>query len=849
MFFLTPPQGLLAIVADPALPKRDRLEFMTGAARVTRETDTGLKNFAAQEPADPANGMLWPSDPAKNAPRGSVASWSFAVPAAKLAGRGDDWKPLERVGETDPDFLAQPVIAPDNSYGGRMPGKVAAAVLSTTSHDRPQLVAFTPGGPLVAHHEGQDPPVYSRHVFDIDGQGNLDEQRHAGLHTVFWVRRMPTLCGGQGKTVVPGQQGGDLFAVMLNATRSKGDQTGWLSARFAVADGALSAEVFGPLIHGAPKHNLGNTADGDYRAHAVSLGAYFGDGTDPNTGPKETILTQWEPGAKGPFVRRVERRPDRDALHPFLCGPRKVVHKIQTWTDFQPQVPPVIGPPTWPVKRPPITGDPPTLIVPPEEPVYPVCILPESERGNPSVATPDEVESPSLYLHAFPGLPDADRRRVTTGAEERAGYWKQRYGVTEQEFQRSPIVGHVVGVPVYTGLSAVATDDPNRRWPVVKTQHETLRWDEARGQFQRKPAFGDGSTMVQPGALLRRQGLLGATGTESVIADHNHGLIALAFKNAGNKTVDGRLGVGARSFLSPFVASGAEFKLGFAGDGATLTPDLYLTPKTEEAAELTDGTAVLHLGHRLRTLAGRERRLTRTSGNLTLAAEHDVVVVTGAHTVTLPATIVAGRVFEIRNTHGSAITVARNGNTINGAASDYSLAAGELAFIRGDATGGWWLHVAGTTTGGGGGITDLVGDVLATGPGSATATIPDETITFAKMQHIATDKLLGRTTAGTGDVEEVTCTDFAQGLLDDADAAAARTTLGLGTVATESTVPIAKGGTGSTTAAAGRVTLLPAMAGNAGKVLTVNAGATDAEWTTPGSSGGGYPEALGYMGW
>ena len=42
-----------------------------------------------------------------------------------------------------------------------------------------------------------------------------------------------------------------------------------------------------------------------------------------------------------------------------------------------------------------------------------------------------------------------------------------------------------------------------------------------------------------------------------------------------------------------------------------------------------------------------------------------------------------------------------------------------------------------------------------------------------------TDKLLGRVSAGNGAIEEVPCTDFAQSLLDDADAAAARTTLGL----------------------------------------------------------------------
>jgi hypothetical protein len=45
----------------------------------------------------------------------------------------------------------------------------------------------------------------------------------------------------------------------------------------------------------------------------------------------------------------------------------------------------------------------------------------------------------------------------------------------------------------------------------------------------------------------------------------------------------------------------------------------------------------------------------------------------------------------------------------------------------------------------------------------------------------ATDTLLGRASAGTGAVEEITCTAAGRAILDDVDAAAQRTTLGLGT--------------------------------------------------------------------
>jgi hypothetical protein len=68
----------------------------------------------------------------------------------------------------------------------------------------------------------------------------------------------------------------------------------------------------------------------------------------------------------------------------------------------------------------------------------------------------------------------------------------------------------------------------------------------------------------------------------------------------------------------------------------------------------------------------------------------------------------------------------------------------------------------------------------------ATANIANSAVTYAKIQNVtATDRLLGRSTAGAGVVEEIACTAAGRALLDDADAAAQRTTLGLGTAATQ----------------------------------------------------------------
>jgi hypothetical protein len=96
-------------------------------------------------------------------------------------------------------------------------------------------------------------------------------------------------------------------------------------------------------------------------------------------------------------------------------------------------------------------------------------------------------------------------------------------------------------------------------------------------------------------------------------------------------------------------------------------------------------------------------------------------------------------------------------------------------------------------------------------------------LVYAYIQNIsATDKILGRVSAGAGIIEEIECTAAGRALIDDADAATQRTTLGLGTIATQAAnsvsisggsitgitdLAIADGGTGASTAAAARLAL------------------------------------------
>ncbi len=77
----------------------------------------------------------------------------------------------------------------------------------------------------------------------------------------------------------------------------------------------------------------------------------------------------------------------------------------------------------------------------------------------------------------------------------------------------------------------------------------------------------------------------------------------------------------------------------------------------------------------------------------------------------------------------------------------------------------------------------------------ATAYIADSAVTYAKIQNVsATDKLLGRSTAGAGVVEEIACTAFARTVLDDANAAAARTTLDVDQAGTDNSTNVTLAG-------------------------------------------------------
>lgn len=102
----------------------------------------------------------------------------------------------------------------------------------------------------------------------------------------------------------------------------------------------------------------------------------------------------------------------------------------------------------------------------------------------------------------------------------------------------------------------------------------------------------------------------------------------------------------------------------------------------------------------------------------------------------------------------------------------------------------------------------MPGKVIVTGGslGSSISTseIDNNAVTFAKMQAVSADVLLGNDGSGTA-VEEIACTAAGRALLDDAAASNQRTTLGLGTAAVEDV--------SAASADAGAQTVVAAMGG------------------------------------
>lgn len=176
---------------------------------------------------------------------------------------------------------------------------------------------------------------------------------------------------------------------------------------------------------------------------------------------------------------------------------------------------------------------------------------------------------------------------------------------------------------------------------------------------------------------------------------------------------------------------------GFAGTVASPTTTPAITLSTTVTGILQGNGAAISAAS------------TSGSGNVVLASAPSIASPTFTGTVggsnVIPLTVLA--------------TVAANTVLGNWSASTSNVVANSMPSCN-DSGGNHLNYVSGTGitcgTGLGNSISALTGDVTATGPGSATATIASNAVTFAKFQQINSHTLLGNSTGSSGNVQALT---------------------------------------------------------------------------------------------
>lgn len=460
-------------------------------------------------------------------------------------------------------------------------------------------VAYPVRGQLISHHRPDDPPINSSPVFD-PGDGSRDDWQ-AGLHGVMrvrpWLDKFCAAAPNPRDTASSFEDDQPTLALLLNATKSGGDNSGWLGAHFAKAEATLSAEAFG-FAHPADdgNHRLGFGFDGTEILEG-GLEAYrtkFGSRGSLLYSPLAMSPEQWPFPGRSIFPVLTEIREDYTDTHAKQCGRAPGYKKLVTWVSLldpppphRPPLPPE-GPPPPPLDDPPRDPKYPGLIkvplegdgVPPAshsggddgpapQDIYPAAgIVPPANYGERAAAAMNQLEATSMQYRARPGMPDGRLTLRMIGESEVDNLAGLMYGYTIKQAFEAPVVADDVAAPEYLSGAPADNDDPNQRWATRLSNLAELSFDPAGGITGRTPARGPGSVALMP-SNAPVDWLFSENKDRWAGPVNDLTRIIMAGKNAAGVEIAGRTGLGLRTLRSGRIASGLEVSLSYE-DGIDL---------------------------------------------------------------------------------------------------------------------------------------------------------------------------------------------------------------------------------------------------------------------------------------
>ncbi|RYZ91836.1 MAG: hypothetical protein EOP06_06030, partial [Proteobacteria bacterium] len=229
--------------------------------------------------------------------------------------------------------------------------------------------------------------------------------------------------------------------------------------------------------------------------------------------------------------------------------------------------------------------------------------------------------------------------------------------------------------------------------------------------------------------------------------------------------------------------------LGSAGSGAKVSFDVYgrVTGTSalveSDIPNLSAGGKVSGTAITSGTIGGSTS--INTSGAITTSASLSAGAISGA-SISAPTgsitTLSTQSLQILRTANDFKVSVVAPSSL----SSDYTLTLPTTVGVSGKVLGTTGSGVLDWVDASAGGITQLTGDVTtASGSGAQAATIAPAAVTFSKIQNISTNRLLGRSTASSGSVEQITLGSgltLTGGVLTSSDTMAAVSVCGNGYV-------------------------------------------------------------------